>query len=151
MVRRQIRSVEKWVGEELVKAGMSKYNAARQRKSVIEDPRWKALSEKYTTKLYEAGREFNERYGYGMAGLRMNTKEYRKHLLKWNKKEVARFDRTSAKYTKLAEQFNKERLRLITQYAKAHIPKTKAKKATKKTTKRKRNPTVGRLVAQALR
>jgi hypothetical protein len=122
MARPRVTPMEKWVGEELQRLGFSKYHAARHRKVVLADPKWNAIGEKHSKKIYLAHRAFMDRYNYGMQSMRMSVNEYRQHLLKWNAKEVKRFDRMRAKYVNAHQKMDEERMRFLERYAKKHLP-----------------------------
>lgn len=121
MAARRITPLELWVGEELQKRGVSKYHAARHRRVVIADPAWNAIGSKHSQKIYLAHRAFLDRYNYGMQGMRMSVTEYRDHLLKWNAKEVKRFDRMRAKYRAAHERMDQERMRFLDRYVARHF------------------------------
>lgn len=122
MATRRVTDLEKWVGDELQRLGFSKYHAARHRKLIVGDPKWQEIGARHSKKIYEAVRAFNDRYNYGIQSMRMTADEYREHLLKWNSKEVRRFDRLRAAFHKARERMQRDRERYLERYAARNLP-----------------------------
>jgi hypothetical protein len=121
MASKRIHPLETWVGNKLQERGVSKYHAARHRKTIIGDPKFQAIDAKHGPKIYKAVRAFTERYNNGMQGMRMNKREYRVHLLRWSPREVQKFDRLNRKLGETNARLWNERERFIDRYVTANF------------------------------